>query len=143
MRKERLDYVIAAIGIVLLALGLLLVKMADNPQGLMLALPYVCIGIGCGVFGHGMGNFISRKSIKNNPDIQKQLDINHNDERNIAIATRAKAKGYDLMAFVFIPLMLIFVLMRIDIIALLLLFFAYVFVQGYAIYYRYRYDKEM
>lgn len=143
MKKGRMDYVTTVIGVFVLAIGLVLVKTLANPQGFMLALPYVCIGLGCGAFGHGMGNIISRRTMKNNPDIQKQLEIDKNDERNIAIANRAKGKAYDIMTFVFGALMVTFALMGINVIAVLLLVFAYLFIQGCGIYYRCKYDKEM
>jgi alpha/beta superfamily hydrolase len=109
----------------------------------MLAFPYVCIGIGTGAFGHGMGNIVSYKAMKQNPDLQKQAEINRNDERNVAIANRSKAKAYDLMTFVFGALIMSFALMGVEVTALLLSVFVYLFVQGYAIYYRCKYEKEM
>ncbi|MEA4889917.1 MAG: hypothetical protein VB070_10685 [Clostridiaceae bacterium] len=44
--------------------------------------------------------------MKNNPEIQKQIEIEKNDERNVAMMNRAKAKAYDIMTFVFGALML-------------------------------------
>ncbi|WP_319001035.1 DUF6442 family protein [Clostridium algidicarnis] len=109
----------------------------------MLAVPYVCIGVDCGIFGHGMGNYISYKAIKGNPEVKKQLNIDKSDERNIEIANKSKAKAYDIMTFVYVALIVCFALMGIDIIAILLLVFTYLFVQGYGIYYRCKYEKEM
>lgn len=109
----------------------------------MNALPYVCIGVGSGIFGHGMGNVIGRQAIKNSPDIQRQIAIDQRDERNIAISNRSKAKSYDLMIFVFGALMLSFALMGVDITAVLLLVFSYLLVIGYGVYYRFKYEKEM
>lgn len=143
MKKVRMDFIFTAIGMILLVTGLLLAKTFANSQGFMLVLPYIFFGIGCGIFGHGMGNIISRKVLKNNPEIQKQLKIDKTDERNIAIANRAKAKAYDMIIFVFGALMLTFALRGVDVIAMLLFLFAYLFVQGYGIYFRYKYDKEM
>ena len=48
-----------------------------------------------------------------------------------------------MMTFVFGALILSFGLMGVDMIALLLLVFAYLFVHGFAIYYRFKFDKEM
>ncbi|HBD86912.1 MAG TPA: hypothetical protein DC001_05750 [Clostridiales bacterium] len=143
MKQKKLNYVVDAIGFILLAGGLYLVKAFADPQGVMRALPYVCVGIGCGLFGHGMGNAISQRAMKSTPEIQKQLYIDTNDERNVAIANRAKGKAFDMMTFAFGALLLSFALMGIDMIAVLLLAFAYLFVQGCAIYYRCKYDKEM
>ena len=63
------------IGIILLALGLYQIKTLIDPQGFMKAFSYICIGLGCGFFGHGMGNVVSNKAIKTNPQIQKQFEI--------------------------------------------------------------------
>lgn len=143
MKKYRLDYFIALIGILLLGFGLILVKILSEPQGVIRGLPYICIGVGCGIFGHGMGNIISRRSMKNNPNIQKQLEIDKKDERNITIANCAKAKAFDMMIFVFGVLMIAFALMGVDMVAVLLLVFAYLLVISYDVYYRFKYDKEM
>ena len=143
MKKNRLDYVITAIGILMLGAGLFLIKTVTDPQGVMKALPYICIGLGCGAFGQGMGNIISRKALKSNPGLQKKLEIDKNDERNVAIGNLAKAKAYDMMIYIFAALMLSYALMGIDMITVLLLVFAYLFVIFYGIYYRCKYDKEM
>ena len=90
-----------------------------------------------------MGDIISRKAIQTDPKLEKQIEIQKNDERNITISQRAKAKAYDLMTFVYGALMLTFALMGVDMITVLLLVFAYLFVQGYAAYFRCKYDKEM
>ena len=143
MKKNAMDYIMTVIGILMLGSGLFLVKTIIDPQGFMKALPYIFVGLGCGIFGHGMGNVISRKALKNSPDIQKQLEIDKNDERNVAIGNSAKAKAYEMMIFVFGALMFSYALMGIDLIAVLLLVFAYLFVIAYGLYYRFKYDKEM
>ena len=109
----------------------------------MRTLPYVCIGVGCGLFGHGMGNVISERAINSAPELKKKLDIEKNDERNVAIANKAKGKAFDVMTWVFSALMVSFALMGIDTVAVLLLVFAYLLVHGFAIYYRFKFDKEM
>ena len=141
--KKKTGYVIATIGILLLGTGLYFVKAIRNPQGIMLTLPYVCIGIGSGLFGHGMGSILSRRAMQNNPQMRKQMEIEQNDERNIAIANRAKGKAFDMMTFIFGALMISFALMGADLAAVLLLVSAYLFVHGYALYCRCRYEKEM
>lgn len=143
MKNPKFDFIIAAIGLVLLAAGLFLVKTLADPQGFFLSLPYILIGLGCGIFGQGMGNILSRVAAKKHPDIQRQREIEAHDERNTAIAHRAKAKAYDMMTFVFGALMISFALIGVDTAAVLLLVFAYLFVHGYGIYFRLKYDKEM
>jgi len=143
MKSLKSDYIAILLGAALFAIGLYMVKSFVNPQGIMLALPYVCIGLGCGIFGHGMGNYISYKATKDSPEVQKQINIDKNDERNVEIANRSKAKAYDMMTFVYGALLVAFALMGIDMIVILLLVFAYLFVHGCGIYYRFKYDKEM
>ena len=143
MKKNITNYFTVAFGLLLLCIGLYLSKTILAPQGFMRAFPYVCIGLGCGIFGHGLGDIISRRSLKNHPEIDKQIKIDKLDERNVSIANQAKAKAYDMMIFLFGALILAFALMGIDMIALLLLVFSYLFIVGYGIYYRYKFDKTM
>lgn len=143
MNKRKFNIFILCVGLLLLAVGFYLVRTNGNPQGVMRPLPYVCIGVGCGLFGQGMGAWISDHTIRHNPEIQRQLEIEKNDERNLAIANRAKGKAFDMMIFVFGALLLSFALMGIDLVAVLLLAFAYLFVLGFALYYRFKFDHEM
>ena len=114
-----------------------------QPEGFLITLPYICLGAGSGALGYGISNIITDKLIQKNPGMQKQMEIDENDGRNILLATRAKAKAYDLMTLVFGVLMLLFTLMTVDVIPVLLFVSAYLFVQGYQIYYHYKYNKEM
>jgi len=143
MKKNSFDGAVALIGLILLAIGLYLVKTLTEPQGIMKALPFACVGIGCGAFGSGFGNVISKRAIKNSPELQKQMEIDKKDERNMAIANRAKAKAYDIMVFVFGALMISFALMGVEVVAVLLLVFSYLVVVGFGVYYRIKFEKEM
>lgn len=143
MKSKIAKYTTIIFGFFLLAIGLYLIKTGRDSQGVMRALPYICIGFGCNLFGDGMRNMISERTIRNDPDLRKKLDIAKNDERNIAIANKAKGKAFDMMSFVFGALLISFALMRVDMIAVLLLLFAYLFVHGFESYYRVKFDKEM
>lgn len=137
------SYGMAAAGILILVLDFFLFKAAGDPEGFMQALPYVSIGLGCGMFGHGMGTVVSDRTVRRCPAIQRQMEIEKQDERNIAISNCAKAKAYDLSVFVFGALLIAFALMGVPMEPVLLLVFAYLFVQGYAVYYRFQYEKQM
>ena len=143
MKRKTFDYLFTLLGFALLAVGLYLVKNETDPHGFLKALPYVSIGLGCGVFGHGMGNIVSRKAYQRNPEIQKQIEIERKDERNIAVANHAKAKAYDLMLFVFGALMLSFALLEVHMVVILLLVFSYLLVIIYFIYHLMKYEREM
>lgn len=141
--KNTKNYGIVIIGILLLLSGLCLLIIVKQPQGFLMTLPYICLGVGSGALGYGISNIITNNLIRKKPEMQKQMEIDKNDERNILLANRAKAKAYDLMTLVFGILMLIFTLMTVDVIPVLLFVSAYLFIQGYQIYYHYKYNKEM
>lgn len=140
---KKFSYLIAAGGLLFLIIGFLLLKLLLAPQGIFLVLPYLCLGLGCGAFGYGLGEIVKEKALKNDPKLKKQMEIEKNDERNIAIANKAKAKAYDVMLYVFAALMLAFALMGVEVAAVLLLTAAYLFVVGFSIYYLNKYQKEM
>lgn len=141
MKKK--EYLTVIFGMILLLCGFFLLKGVGNLNEFLICLPYVCIGLGCGIFGHGMGNMIANKAVSKNSEVQKQIEIEKNDERNIAISSLAKSKAFDIMTFVFGALMVSFALMGVEIAPILLLVFVYLFVEGSAIFYRLKYDKEM
>jgi len=143
MNKTILSNLITVVGVSLLTVGVYFIKSIEDPQGLLRALPYICIGLGSGMFGHGMGEIMTRYAMKHNPAAAKQLAIEKKDERNQAIANRAKAKAYDMMVFVLGALITAIALMAIDLTVVLLLAFAYLFILGYGTYYRFKYYKDM
>ena len=141
MKRKKGSWGLAALGLLLLAGGLYLIK--TEALGFLQALPYVSIGVGCGLFGQGLGALVSARALQKHPELQKRMEIEKNDERNAAIADRAKGKAFDVMTFVFGALMLSFALMDVALAPVLLLVFAYLFVHGCALYYRFKLDKEM
>ena len=130
-------------GILLGIFSLYALRHYDRTEGIMTVLPFVCLGIGCGAFGHGMGDLLSRKALEREPELARSLAIEQQDERNIALANRAKGKAFDIMLYVYGALMVSFALMGMDLAPLLLLVFSYLLVVGCSIYYRVKYDKEM
>jgi len=143
MKKNVINTLTLVVGLALLGAGLYLVKTVFAPTGVMLALPYVFIGLGCGMFGQGVSGFVNRAVLKKNPEIAKQQEIEQKDERNQEIANRAKAKAYDAMVFVFGALMVAFALMGMDFVPVLLLVGAYLYVVGVGLYYRFKLEKEL
>ena len=143
MKTKTLQCIGVAAGLLLAAAGLYLVRTAAAPQGFLRALPYVCIGVGCGLFGGCLGSLLGDRAVQSDPELARRLRIEQNDERNIAVANRAKGKAFDCMTYVFGALMVSFALMGIDLVAVLLLVFAYLLVHGVALYYRVKFEKEM
>ncbi|OAA86425.1 DUF6442 family protein [Clostridium ljungdahlii] len=135
--------VFSLIGFVILAAGAVLAKLTRNDQGIIQTLPYILIGIGGGVFGQNLGTAFDIYTMKKNPEVAKQREIDEKDERNIAIRNKAKAKAYDLMILVFGALMMAFALMGVSWSVVLAIVIAYLFVVFSNIYFISKYDKDM
>lgn len=136
MKSKIIKYTIIICSLFLLTMGLFLIKISNNPQGVMKALPYVCIGIGCVLFGYGMEYVLYEQTINKEPKLKKILDIEkREDERSEAIKNKAKRKAFDMMTFVFGALMISFAIIEIDTVAIFLLIFAYLFIHGFEICY--------
>ena len=131
------------VGILMTVGGVVLIRTVGEPEGILRALPYICIGLGCGIFGHGLGDLLARKAYRKYPELERQVEIERLDERNVMIGDRAKARAYDLMIYVYAALMLAFALMQVALAATLLLVFAYLLVVGLGVYYRCKFEKEM
>ena len=138
MKKSILYLLLAAAGAVLLIAGVIWLRF-----GVENVAAYLCIGVGAGIFGQGLGQYLQYTALKNAPEARRRLEIETSDERNVILSCRAKAKAYDAMIYIFSAVMLVFALMRVDWAAVLLLVAAYLAVVGVGIYYRCKYDKEM
>ena len=143
MKERNWNWIKIIGGILLGIFSLFALRHYDHVEGVMAVLPFVCLGIGCGAFGHGMGDLLSRKALENDPELARSLVIEQQDERNIALANRAKGKAFDIMIYVYGALLVSFGLMGVALAPLLLLVFAYLLVVGCSVYYRVKYEKEM
>lgn len=142
MSRATKQYILTIAGILCCITGLVSLKAIAEPQGVLQVLPYLCIGIGCGVFGHGAGEIAANRAYAKNPQLRKQMEIEKQDERNIAIANQAKAKAYDSMLYVLGAVMIAFALMNVQTTTILLLVGAYLLVVGVFIFYLNKYQKE-
>lgn len=140
--NRKMQIIIMAAGIVLFAAGFCSLKIFGQLEGALRALPYLGIGIGCGMFGHSLGEILSRKAREKDPEMARKIDIEAKDERNIMLANASKAKGFEMMTYVFGAIMLAYVLMGASLEIILTFVAAYLFVQIYTIYHRVKMDKE-
>ena len=140
--KTARQYLIAGGGILLFILGFVLIKSFPQPQGMMLALPYLCIGVGCGLFGHGLGDIINRRVLQSDPALARRREVEERDERNVSHANRARARGFSMMTYVFAALMLAYALMGASPEIVIPFVIAYLFVHGYAVWFRLKLDRE-
>ena len=131
--------IISLLGLAAVVAGFILVRMGAG----IAPLPYVLLGVGCGAFGWGAGELLKRRAVEDDPEIEKRLRIEQQDERNRTIADRAKARAYDAALYIFSALMLCFALMQVELAVILLLVGAYLLVVGVSIYYYVKYNHEL
>lgn len=130
-------------GFVIFGAGLALVKLLPEAEGILKTLPYLCVGVGAGVFGGNLGMAINNKTVLKNPEVAKQKEIEQNDERNQTISNMAKARAYDLMIYVYAAILLAFALIQVDMYVVLTLVAVYLFFVFTNVYYLNKYHKEM
>ena len=132
-------WIISLLGLAAVVAGVILARMGAG----IAPLPYVLLGVGCGAFGWGAGELLKRRAVEGDPEIEKRLRIEQQNERNRTIADRAKARAYDAALYIFSALMLCFALMQVELAVILLLVGAYLLVVGVSIYYYVKYNHEL
>ena len=90
-----------------------------------------------------MGNLLQYFSTKNHEELERQIQIDKNDERNILITEKSKAKAYDLMIYLFTSILIIFSLMGVDKLAIIMIVAVYLSIQIYALYWRSKFENKM
>ena len=144
MNKNKSGLAALLIGLALLAGAWLLLKLIPDPDAShWRVVPFLALGVGCGVFGTGVGELLAAASMKKHPELQKQNEITRKDERNVALGNAAKAKGYDLMTYAFGAMLLFSALMEADLILTLVMVAVYLFIQFYTLWQRFRLEKKM
>ncbi len=105
--------------------------------------PFVCIGLGSGMLGAAIGQAQKRRNLSKDEDFEEQMRIAQQDERNVAVFTRAKAKAFSVSIYLYAALMLAFLLLRIHYVAILLLTGVYLAtIVCYIVFFQ-RYSKTM
>jgi hypothetical protein len=89
--------ILTFLGLLLLVSGITLIIIDQPLQTPNRILLYGMVIIGSLIFGDNIGKIVVFKVLKGNPSLAKTIKIEKNDERNIIISNRAKAKAFDIM----------------------------------------------
>lgn len=90
MKESKLSYYLTVLGLACSAVGLWLVKAYQNDNNIG---AYLCIGFGCGIFGHGVGELFTRYSKRHSPEISaQQLEIEETMSAILRFAAVPKRK---------------------------------------------------
>ena len=142
-KKIKGHYILPAVGFVLFVTGIVLVILCSESQGIMKTLPFICLGIGAGFCGGGLGGVVSYRKMKKNPSLAKQKEIDTKDERNITITNKAKAMAYNITLLIFAVLIMFLAMVQVEMYITLVFTGAYVIVIFLYIYFFNKYYKEM
>lgn len=133
------DYAFMAIGIIFILFGLVI----DRNFIRLDFVSYIFIIAGLCIFGHFVSNILKYISIKNIKGLERKIEIDKNDERNIMIMNKSKSKAYDLMTYLFMIVIIAFSFMNIDKLIIIVLLALYLIIQIYAIFCRFKFEREM
>ena len=137
MKNDRIYILSTMIGVVILAAGIFVLLAYGEPEGSLIALPYVCIGIGAGITGGSIGGLYSSK----NKDAVKLKMIEEKDERNIMVRSMALSKTYIVSFFAYTGLILAFTIAGVDIYVIMAMLGVYIFVLITGLFYFKKYNK--
>ncbi len=142
-----INIVLMILGLLIFAAGLILLWLLPEasgvfsvlPESTFKALPFICMSVGIGIFCGNLGAALARR----NPQALRQSEIEQKDERNQALANKAKAKAFSMMLYTMAALVLAFALMGVEAYVVITLVVVYLFFIGTMIYFLNKYHKEM
>ncbi|MFA6803982.1 MAG: hypothetical protein WCR24_05780 [Candidatus Methanomethylophilaceae archaeon] len=110
MKKIMMYYILFLIGCVTIITGIITMLLYPEREGMMLTLPYIFLGIGCGFLG---GSFAMIYGLRN-PVTATAMEIAENDEREQLIRYKAKAKAGDITLIAIVSASLILTAIRVE-----------------------------
>ncbi len=142
-KRFKKHILLSVLGLLLMASGLIVVKSFPELQPMIKVIPFLCFGIGAGIFGENLGSAVNTYIFLKNPLEAKKFEIEEKDERNTIIKNKAKAKAYDLMLMMYGALMLSFALLGVDLYLVVTLAVMYLIINMSNMYYLLKFQKEM
>ncbi len=140
MLKKKSYYIAAVVlGALLMAAAILLNLVWDIPK----AMQGVLLGVGSGLFGMGVANWVMKSMEEKDPAVAKQNAVEYQDERNTVIRNRAKAHAGDIMQWGLVALAYITILADASLWITLAIVAVYALKFLLELYYMGKYQKEM
>ena len=63
MKRKAGNWLVMILGLALLIAAVAVLRLNGDLAGALRVLPYLCVGVGCGLFGYGAGELIRRRAI--------------------------------------------------------------------------------
>ena len=103
----------------------------------------VMLGIGAGLAGMSLSNYLVWNTERKNPAMMKQAEIERRDERNEVIRSRAKAKAGDITKWVVMALAYVSIVLSAPLWVTLVIVGVFLFYEFTCLYFYGKYQKEM
>ncbi len=103
----------------------------------------VMLGVGAGLAGMSLSNYLVWNTERKNPAIMKQAEIERRDERNGIIRSRAKAKAGDITKWLVMALAYVSILLSAPLWVTLVIVGVFLFYEFTCLYFYGKYQKEM
>ncbi|WP_058301763.1 hypothetical protein [Gorillibacterium timonense] len=101
------------------------------------------IGVGSGFIGLSISNLRMKQMERNNPELEKQAQIEFHDERNTLIRNRAKAKAGDITQWLIMGIAYVTILISAPLWVTLVVVLVFLFYNVLGLYLMNRFQKEM
>ncbi len=142
-KKSGKYFFFSLLGLFIFAGGLLSVMLYPDRTGMYEVIPYLCVGIGTGIFGGNLGTAISNKITAGSPAALNQAESREKENRHHLIGDMAKARAYDLMLYVFPAILFVFTIMQVNMYIILTLVAVYLMNALSMIYFANKYHKRL
>lgn len=139
----RTAYILLILGLILVIVSVICFYFFGSERFAYTVVSYSIFGGGFGLLGDGIGRLNAARLEKKDPERMRLINIEKNDERNIAIDEKARAKAYTLSIYLFSAVLVILAIMRVELKALLIILCADLIVMIYSLYIRLKLYKEM
>lgn len=139
----RAAYIFLIIGLLLVIGSSFALYFFGNEKFAYTVISYCIFGGGFGLLGDGIGRLNAARLEKKDPERMRLYNIEKNDERNIYIDEKARAKAFTLSQYLFSAVLVVLAIMRVELKALLLVLAADLLVLAYSLYIRLKLYKEM
>lgn len=130
-------------GFILFMIGIALVRFQIKWDGMLSVISYASFGVGIVLIGNYLGMIFTKIAIKATSVESKRLNTELNDERNITINDKAKARTFDIMFFAYTAMVLAFSIMAVERTVLFTVVAIYLAMVLIKVFFRLKYDKEM
>ena len=142
-KRGRTAFILLTIGVILVIVSTITLFFLSDERLTYTVVSYVVFGIGFGLVGDALGRLNSMRLEKKDPERMKVIRVEKNDERNIAIDEKAKAKAFSFMTYLYAVVLVALAIMRVELRALLIMVAAYLLVVIFSLFAKLKLYKEM